>query len=42
MADQVNVRKVFESLARIIGRRYNVKITVIEVKKKEETQEKTA
>lgn len=42
MADQVDVRKAYEALARIIGKRYNVKITVTEIKKKEEAQEKTA
>lgn len=39
----LNVRKAYEALARILGERANVKITVVAIKEKEEnTEDKTA
>lgn len=42
-ANTLNVRKAYEALARIIGERENVKITVVAIKEKEKQEEdKTA
>lgn len=39
----LNVRKAYEALARILGERENIKITVVAIKEKEEnTEDKTA
>lgn len=43
MAEKVDVKKAYEAIARILGDRYNVKVTLAGIKKREETtQEKTA
>ena len=39
----LNVRKAYEALARILGERENIKITVVAIKEKEaNTEDKTA
>lgn len=42
MTNTLNVKKAYEALARILGERENVKITVVAIKEKENTKEKTA
>lgn len=37
--NKLDVRKAFEALAYILGQRHNVKITVVDVEKKDETKE---
>lgn len=38
----LDVNKVFKAIAHIIGKRENMEITVVEVKKKKETKEESA
>lgn len=38
----LDVRKAYEAIGQILGDRYNVKVTLTELKKKEEKEEKTA
>ena len=41
--NRLNVRKAYEAIARILGERENVKITVVAIEEKEDkTEDKTA
>lgn len=40
--NRLDVQKVFEAIAYILGKRENVEITVVSVRKKPETEDKTA
>lgn len=40
--NKLDVRRAYEVLGQIIGDRYNVKVTLTELKKKDDTEEKTA
>lgn len=38
----LDVRKAYEAIGQILGDRYNVKVTLTELKKRDDTEEKTA
>lgn len=40
--NRLDVQKVFEAIAYILGKRENVEITVVSVRKKPEAEDKTA
>lgn len=38
----LDVRKAYEAIGQILGDRYNVKVTLTDLKKKDDAKEKTA
>lgn len=40
--NKLDVRRAYEAIGQILGDRYNVKVTLTDLRKKDDTEEKTA